>query len=368
MRTDNLIELADTLVVHSLGLEPEQKVFINILGEIDQFTELLISSIYRVGALPFIKTFTIPQLKSLLMKCTKQQIEMMTKFDVSLVKEMDAYIGIKSDSNIYEFNEIGKEHYKLYTEYYLKPLHLQMASLEKWVLLNYPSYGMAQLASISLNQLKNTYFLACTLDYKKMKQDVKPLVSLLDQTDRVKIFAPGTEIYFSKKGIHSYFCDGRYNLPDGEIFTSPTKYSIEGTIAFNIPTSFLGNIYEDVKLTFSKGKIVDVKAPKQQQIMDIINTDDGSQYIGEFGIGLNPHIMKPYNNIAFDEKMLGSVHFALGQAFPMADNGNVSTIHWDLVLCLLEEYGGGELYLDNILIQKDGMFVLDELKHLNFCS
>ena len=97
----------------------------------------------------------------------------------------------------------------------------------------------------------------------------------------------------------------------------------------------------------------------------MLDCDQGARYVGEFAIGVNPYITTPMKDTLFDEKIAGSIHFTPGQSYDEAPNGNSSAIHWDLVLIQTPAYGGGEIYFDDVLIRKDGMFVLDELKGLN---
>jgi aminopeptidase len=161
-------------------------------------------------------------------------------------------------------------------------------------------------------------------------------------------------------------CTGECNIPDGEIFTAPIKNSVNGKITYNTPSPYHGNIYNHVSLEFKDGKIVNATCDEgDDKINEIFDTDEGSRYIGEFAIGLNPKILKPVGDILFDEKIIGSIHFTPGMAYKEAYNGNDSDIHWDLVLIEREEYGGGKLYFDDKLVRENGKFVLDELKHLN---
>ena len=188
----------------------------------------------------------------------------------------------------------------------------------------------------------------------------------MEKTDRVRIVAPNTDITFSIKGIPAIPCCGEYNIPDGEIFTAPVKDSVNGTITFNTPCPYQGNIYTNVSLTLKDGKIVQAMCNEDNQSLNhIFDSDEGARYIGEFAIGLNPKILHPMGDILFDEKIIGSIHFTPGRAYREAFNGNISSIHWDMVLIEREEYGGGELYFDDVLIRKNGKFMLPELEPLN---
>jgi len=136
-------------------------------------------------------------------------------------------------------------------------------------------------------------------------------------------------------------------------------------IEYNTPTTYLGTKFDKVILTFKDGKIVDVEGSNPEKLEEIFNSDEGARYVGEFAFGVNPYIKDPMVNILFDEKISGSIHFTPGRAYGECDNGNKSSIHWDLVMIQTPEYGGGEIYFDDVLIRKDGRFVLPELDGLN---
>ena len=152
------------------------------------------------------------------------------------------------------------------------------------------------------------------------------------------------------------------NIPDGECFTAPVRDSINGKILFNASTIYRGTPFDDIHLTFEKGRVVAHECSNNEALGKILDSDEGARYIGEFALGFHPFIEKPMRDILFDEKIRGSLHLALGQAYEEADNGNRSSVHWDLVL--LQE-PGGEIYFDDVLVRKDGKFVLPELAGLN---
>ncbi|PWW03205.1 aminopeptidase [Paenibacillus cellulosilyticus] len=361
----NTKKLADAIVSKSLAVAPLQRVFIDVVGEADSLIDELITSIYSSGGIPFLHTVMTKHLKRLLQGSHPQQIKLMAKQRIYQMKTMNAYIGIRSTPNLYEMNDVDEERYKLYINEYLQPIQATMASLDHWILLQWPTEGAAQLAGMSLESFKSFYFQASSLDYEQLREKAEPLQHLLDHTDKVRITSPGTDLTFSINNIPSFLCMGKYNLPDGEIFTAPVLHSTEGYIQFNIPGYYMGKLFHNVSLEFRKGRVVNASSDNMTMLNSILNTDNGACYLGEFGIGLNPAIIKPTNSLIFDEKMNGSIHLALGQAYPMADNGNNSSIHWDLVLMQSKNYGGGALYFDGILIREDGLFILPELKHLN---
>jgi aminopeptidase len=231
--------------------------------------------------------------------------------------------------------------------------------------LRWPDPGMAQLAGASTAAFEDFYFDVCNLDYAKMERAMTPLKKLMERTDRVRLVARDTDISFSIKGIKAIKCSGDRNIPDGEIYTAPIKNSVNGVITYNAPSIERGVRHENVRFEFADGKIVAESGSRPRELTDILNTDAGARYIGEFALGVNPFITKPMGDILFDEKISGSIHFTPGNAYTEADNGNRSAVHWDLVLIMTREYGGGEVWFDGRLIRKDGIFILTELECLN---
>ncbi|MBU8772065.1 aminopeptidase [Cytobacillus oceanisediminis] len=359
-----LKDLSRLIVNRSLNLQKGERVLVDILGDAAEFTNLIIEAIYSVGAIPSIRTISIQELKTIMKNCPNDLVSTWAESEINKFKGIDAYIGIRVDQNVYEFNDIDENKYKLFLEHYFKPQQLKMASLDRWLLLKQPTYGLAQLANMSLEEFEKVFIQSSCYDFSVMESQIKELSRLLSLTERVRIVSPGTDLSFSIKGIPNFICDGHYNLPDGEIFTAPIKDSVEGHISFNLPSYFLGQVFENVKLTFENGKVTKAESNNTEKLLEIINSDSGSSRVGEFGIGFNPLINKPFRNTLFDEKMQGSIHLALGQPFGMTDNGNESEIHWDLVLCQLKEFGGGELHFDDVLVRKDGIF-LSTLEPLN---
>lgn len=250
-------------------------------------------------------------------------------------------------------------------------LMVSMASVDyrvnetKWVVMRYPNPSMAQLANMSQEAFEDFYFNVCTLDYKKMSKAMDSLVDLMNRTDKVQIKGPGTDLTFSIKGIDAVKCDGKCNIPDGEVYTAPVKDSMNGIISYNTPSEEMGFTYENIVFEVENGKIVKATANNNEKINALLDTDEGARYFGEFAIGVNPYILYPMKDTLFDEKIAGSFHLTPGMAYEDAFNGNKSAVHWDLVMIQRPDYGGGEIWFDDVLIRKDGMFVIPELECLN---
>ena len=219
---------------------------------------------------------------------------------------------------------------------------------------------------MSTEAFEDYYFRVCTVDYGKMDKGMKALKALMDATDQVHITGPDTDLRFSIKGIGSVICSGLRNIPDGEVFTAPVKRSVEGHLRYNVPTIYQGTGFEDIRLQFKQGRIIEASAGRQTgKLNAILDADAGARFIGEFSLGFNPHVLHPIRDILFDEKITGSFHFTPGQAYEVGGNGNRSQVHWDMVCIQRKDYGGGEVRFDGKLIRKDGIFVLPALRSLN---
>ena len=195
---------------------------------------------------------------------------------------------------------------------------------------------------------------------------MKALAALMDKTDRVEIKGPGTDLRFSIKGLQAIPCGGKHNIPDGEVFTAPVRNSVQGYVTYNAPTIYQGTAFDSIRLEFKDGKIVQATGSNTERLNQILDSDPGARYIGEFALGFNPHILHPMRDILFDEKISGSFHFTPGQAYEgVADNGNKSQVHWDMVNIQREDYGGGTIHFDGKLIRENGLFVPKALQALN---
>lgn len=365
---DSRIEtLAKNLVHYSMKVKKGDKVYIQYLGiSTVDLVRALVKEIYAVGGLPFPHYSDQQVEREIMLNCTKEQLQLMAEVDGKEMDQMDCYIGVRGSDNVAELSDVPNEKRKMYDLYYVTPVHHDIrVKKTRWVVMRYPNHSMAQLADSSLEAFEDYYFNVCNLDYSKMDKAMDAMAALLNKTDKVRIVGKGTDLKFSIKDIPSVKCAGECNIPDGEIYTAPVKDSVEGTITYNTPSLYQGFTFENVSLTFEKGKIVKATSNDTERINKIFDTDEGARYIGEFAIGVNPYITKAMKDILFDEKIGGSIHFTPGNCYDTAPNGNVSAIHWDLVLIQTPEYGGGEIYFDDVLIRKDGVFVLNELQCLN---
>ncbi len=361
-----LTQLAGSLINYSVAVKPGDKILIETTGLVPEFTQALIRETYQSGGVPFLSLADPSLWRELLKNAQVGQVEAMGRWDRARMKEMDAYLGIRAGDNVNEWADLPAVQLQIYKNYYQKPVHSEeRVPHTRWCVLRYPNASMAQLASTSVEQFEEFYFAVCNLDYAKMSGAMDPLVDLMNVTDSVRIVGPGTDLSFSIKGLPAVKCDGHCNIPDGEIFTAPVRESVNGKISYNTPSIYEGFTFEQVVLEFKDGKIIKATANDSERLEAVLNTDEGARFIGEFALGVNPHILTPMKDILFDEKIAGSIHFTPGATYDECSNGNKSAVHWDLVLIQRPEYGGGEIYFDERLVRKDGVFVLPELTGLN---
>ena len=302
--------------------------------------------------------------RELALGAEEAQFSVHADVELARMQRMDAYIAMRGSDNIFESSDVPAPKVQLVSRL-MKPVLDHRVGKTKWVVLRWPSAAMAQQAGMSTEAFEDFYFKVCTLDYSRMVPGMKALADLMRRTDRVHIKGPGTDLRFSIKGIGAQPCGGLRNIPDGEVFTCPVKDSVEGHVQYNAPTVYLGTSFDNIRLAFRAGRIVEATANNTRRLNEILDSDAGARFIGEFAIGFNPHIREPMRDILFDEKIAGSFHFTPGQAYDKPGNGNKSQVHWDMVCIQRPEYGGGEIWFDGKLIRKDGIFVPKSLHKLN---
>ena len=356
--------LAEVLTGFSTNLKKGDRVLIDAFDIPDTFVISLIRSARDRGAMPYVNIQRSRVTREMLMGAEAAQYEAAAEVEMMRMQKMQAYIAVRGSDNIFESSDVPSDRVQMVSKI-LKPIQDYRVNKTKWVVLRWPSSAMAQQAGMSTESFEDFYFRVCTFDYSRYAPGMKALTDLMNKTDRVQIKGPGTDLKFSIKGIGAVPCGGARNIPDGEVFSCPVRDSVEGVVQYNAPTIYLGTSFDQIKLTFEKGKIVDATSSNPKRLNEILNTDDGSRYIGEFALGFNPHILEPMRDILFDEKIAGSFHFTPGQAYEQGGNGNKSAVHWDMVCIQRPEYGGGEIRFDGKLIRKDGLFVLPALKKLN---
>ena len=366
--TDPRIEkLADLLINHSVALEAGEHLLIESFDVPEAMTIALVRSARRRGGHPHVALRSNRILRALYLDAAEENFNVWAEYDGRRIDLMQAYIALRGSDNVSEMAGIDEAQMKRQARLYQKPVHFERrVPHTRWCVLRWPTAGMAQLAQMNTGDFEDFYFDVCTLDYAKMEAAVQPLAQRMRKADRVRIIGPGeTDLSFSIKGVDVVPCYGKHNVPDGECFTAPVRESVNGVIHFNAPTIYNGITFENVRLVFRDGRVVEASASDNgEKLNGILDTDEGARFVGEFSLGFNPHITEAMKDILFDEKIAGSLHLTPGRAYEEADNGNRSEVHWDLVLIQRPPFGGKVLF-DDELIRDDGRFVPKELAGLN---
>lgn len=364
MKDPRITQMAEVLVNYSTRVQKGDIVLISASGF---ESGPLVKEVYRLclekGAKYVEYEFTAPEInRHFYNSATKEQLAYFPKHRLDFMKKVDVYIGIAAADNSMAMANANQSSMIAWAKL-LRPIIDWRVKKTRWVITRFPTHGAAQEARMSLEEYEDYLFSACCIDWAAESKKQEKLKKLVDKTDVVRIKASDTDLSFSIKGMPGIKCDGRFNIPDGEVFTAPVKDSVEGYITYNCPTVYHGKEFDGIRLEFSKGKVVKATSTgMDDELNHILDTDKGARYVGEFAIGVNPNIRVPMRNILFDEKIFGSIHFTPGQCYDECDNGNKSSVHWDMVKILA---GDGEIWFDGVLIQKDGRFVHKDLKALN---
>ncbi len=365
---NNLLDeekLAEKLVNYSCKVKKGEKVLITYSDCPDTFIECLIESVTKVGAIPLVYRLDKAIKRRLLLNSSEEMFEYYKTMVEPIMKSADAVILIGGSQNDFELSDVPQTAFANYSKIYVEPIHFDIRCSKKWVLLRYPNPSFAQNSGMSSEKFSKFFFDVCTLDYEALDKKMEPLKTLMEATDKVHIVTPTTDLSFSIKGLPAIKCSGECNIPDGECYTAPVKNSVNGTIKFNIPAIDNGVEFKDITLTFKDGKIIDHDCNEKEKFREILDTDEGSRYLGEFSFGLNPYCTYSLKDILFDEKMSGSIHLAIGSSYDDCYNGNKSAVHLDLIQKHSPELGGGKIYFDDKLIYEDGKFICPNLVALN---
>jgi len=362
-----LTKLADVLINYSCGVQPGEYILLEAIDVPHEFTSECIRLARAAGGFPVVKLDSLQIRRALMLNGTQEGWNLIADAEKQVMDRVQCYVGARGGFNVSELADVPADRQRLYETTVWKRVHLDVRVRNtRWVVIRWPSPSMAQLAEMSTAAFEDFYFDVCTMDYRRMSAAMKPLVARMQRTDRVRLLGPNeTDLSFSIKGLPAIACDGRRNIPDGEVFTAPVRDSVNGVIRYNAPSLYRGETHQDVRLVFREGRIVEATSSNTRKLNEVLDSDEGARYVGEFAIGLNPYCTKVMKDTLFDEKIAGSVHFTPGSSYDDCDNGNRSDVHWDLVMKQTPEAGGGEIYFDGELIRKDGRFVVEDLLPLN---
>jgi len=352
MADERIKKIAEILVDYSIDLKKGDNVVINAQYEAKDLIIEIYKRIIQKGGLARIN-INIPGMDYNYYRfASEEQLMVFPEVNRFEAEKCDSYIRIGAESNTKEMSTIDPKKMSSRRKI-LKPIS-DIVHKKKWVIFDFPTNALAQDAEMSLDEFEDFVYSACIKDWKTESKKQDKLKAIIDKGKTVRIVGKDTDLTFSIVGRKGVKCDGKYNMPDGEVFTSPVDDSANGHIAYSFPAIYMGKEVDGIKLWFKEGKVIKATAEKNEDMLKaMLDTDEGAKRLGEFGIGVNYEVKRFVKQILFDEKLGGTIHLALGESFPEALGKNKSAIHWDMIKDLRD---GGAIYVDGKCIQKDGKF------------
>jgi aminopeptidase len=359
--------LGELVVNYSLGLQPGKVLRIDA----PPVAEPLAVEVYRAalaaGAHPYVdlQLERLPEL--LLAEANDEQLDYVSPIAKAELELIDAIVTVWSESNTRALTHADPaRHQRLLSssQELAKRRWQRMSSGELgWLGVLFPTEAHAQDAQMSLPEYERFVFRACHVEepgepvehWQRVREELAARAEALADARELRIVGPGTDLTVGVEGRRWQPADGRYNMPDGEVYTSPLETVTEGEISFAFPALFHGREVADIRLRFEDGAVVEAEASRGREYLDaLLAMDDGARRLGEVAFGLNYEIDRFTQNTLFDEKIGGTMHVALGSAFQDLGGRNESGLHWDLVCDLRED---GEVYADGELVWRAGRFL-----------
>jgi aminopeptidase len=366
MRDSRLQKLAQVLVNYSVSVKPGQLVRIKSPTVAEPLALELCREVIKAGGHPMVRT-SPDELDEILVKFgSDEQLKYVNPVTMYEYQTMDCYIGIWGEDNTRAMTNVDTKRLSL-SQTARKPLLETMMNRAaegklKWTGTQFPCQAAAQDAEMSLSEYEDFVFGAGLLTepdpvaaWTKLSQRQQRLTDFMNGKSEYRVVAAnGTDVRMSVAGSTWINCDGHENFPDGEVFSGPVLDSVNGNINFSFPAVHHGREVQGVRLKFKDGKVVDASAAKGEDfLISMLDMDGGSRLLGECAIGTNYHIKRYTRNTLFDEKIGGTVHFALGAGYPETGNSNQSGLHWDMVVDLRT---GGFVEIDGVKVNVDGKF------------
>ncbi|MBW2966686.1 aminopeptidase [Candidatus Woesearchaeota archaeon] len=348
-------KLAEILVNYSIKVKKGDLIEVNFGIDAKELALEVYKLILKKGAYPMTHTgvpgFTYAYYKN----ASNEQLTHFPKLAMIEAKMANGSINIGAEYNTKELTKIDPKKISLRRKV-TKKIHDEYIKKDNWVICEFPTHSLAQDAEMSLEEFEDFCYSATNQEWKQESKKQDKLKKILDKGKLVRITGENTDLMFKIEGRKSIKCDGHRNMPDGEVFIAPLENSTEGYISYTYPAIYSGREVSGIFLRFHKGKVVEAKAEKGEQLLkEMIKTDQGSCKLGEFGIGMNSNIKQFIKQILFDEKIEFTIHLALGMAYPEGGGKNKSALHWDMIKDLRR---GGKIFVDGKLIQKDGKFLI----------
>jgi aminopeptidase len=352
---EKIKRLAEILVNYSIKINKGDSIVISGGIESQDLAKECYKLVLKKGAYPRIN-ISLPGLAYYYYQnATEEQLNHFPSLSEHIAKNTQGVISLWSTTNTKEMSNVDSKKLALRRKV-TKPISDIRIAQDNWVGCGYPTSAVAQDAEMSLEEFENFFFDAVLIDWKAHSKEQNKIKELLEKTDKVQIIGKETDLTFSIKGLGGVKCDGHHNMPDGEVYSAPIKDSVNGKIYYEFPAIYAGKEVRGVRLEFENGKVIKATAEKNEDLLlEMINSDDGAKYLGEFGIGTNKGIKRHIKQILFDEKIYGTIHLALGKCYPDCNNGNESALHWDMIKDLRKE---GKVMFDNTVVFEDGHWLL----------
>lgn len=352
-------QLADILVNYSTGVKKGERVLITMMEtETFPLAKAVYAAAVKAGGLPFVEFQSAYLERDLLKLGNSEQLDWVCEMQAQGMEWADVYIGLRGARNPNEFIDIEASNIASHKRSAGK-ISTMRNDLTRWVLIRVPNESFAQQASTSLDEMMSFFFDATLRDWESESVRWRELKDYFQESEFVRITGRETDITFSTKGRIYEVADGHKNMPDGEIFTAPVDDSAEGTVYFEFPGVYMGQLVGGIRLEFEKGEVVKATAEQNEDLLkQLLDMDEGARRLGEFGVGLNYGIDRFAYEILYDEKIGGTIHLALGRAYAENKGVNQSALHWDIVKDLREE---GAIYLDDKKVMENGKFLFEQL-------
>jgi aminopeptidase len=349
-------QLGELMVRYSAAVQPGERVMI-AMSEVETYplAEAIYEATIKAGGFPQVQFLSESLRHSVLKYGNDEQIGWVPEIEAYGMEWADVYFGLRGAFNLYEHADIPNERLALNQASMGKISTLRWQKT-RWCLVRVPNAAFAQQAHTDLQTITDMFFDACFLDWEAESARWHTQAEKLNRGEIVRILGKETDLSFSVAGRKWMVFDGKINMPDGEIYTAPVNETLDGTIYFEFPGVLGGRLVHDIRLTWKQGELVAATSSTNQDFLhQVLNTDSGSRVLGEFAFGLNPYIDRFCNDILIDEKIGGTIHIALGRAYPECGGTNMSAIHWDLVKDLRHE---GTVYLDGQpVLEQEGLLV-----------
>jgi aminopeptidase len=368
VRDPRVDKLADVLVDYSVAVQTGDRVMVQGSTTAEPLLKAIIVKVLQAGGHPFMRVGLSGMDEIHFRYASDEQLQYVPEPLKLVMETYDKFISVRALENTKAMSGIDPTKVVLKQQAQadlMKTFMARAAAGEvRWVGTQYPTNAHAQDADMSLTDYEDFVFGACLPEiddpvgyWTRFSAWQQKIVEWFKGKDKVHVTGPGTDLSLCVAGRSFVNCDGRENMPDGEVFTGPIEDSVEGHVLFSYPAVYKGREVEGVRLWFEKGRVVKATADKNQEyLLQMLDTDEGSRYVGEFAIGTNKGITRFTRSTLFDEKINGTFHMALGKGFPESGSVNESAIHWDMV-CDLRD--GGEIRVDDTLMYTNGEFVIE---------